>query len=68
MMTIFKAELTNHYRMVQLEFNNRPFVKHRTDNRPDRDDVQQCRHVHNGLSGKTLAPGIITMAGGTGKG
>jgi len=22
----------------QLEFNNRPFVKHRTDNRPERDD------------------------------
>ena len=22
----------------ELEFNNRPFVKHRTDNRPDRDD------------------------------
>ncbi|MDB5280426.1 MAG: hypothetical protein JWR61_5381 [Ferruginibacter sp.] len=24
----------------QLEFNNRPFVKHRTDNRPDRDDYR----------------------------
>ncbi len=24
----------------QLEFNNRPFVKHRTDNRPDRDDFR----------------------------
>jgi hypothetical protein len=24
----------------QLEFNNRPFVKHRTDNRPERDDYR----------------------------
>jgi hypothetical protein len=25
----------------QLEFNNRPFVKHRTDNRPERDEFRQ---------------------------
>jgi hypothetical protein len=24
----------------QLEFNNRPFIKHRVDNRPDRDDYR----------------------------
>ena len=27
----------------ELEFNNRPFVKHRTDNRPDRDDYPPAR-------------------------
>ena len=27
----------------ELEFNNRPFVKHRTDNRPDRDDYPPSR-------------------------
>ena len=27
----------------QLEFTNRPFVKHRTDNRPERDDYNTAR-------------------------
>lgn len=32
----------------QLEFNNKPFVKHRTDNRPDRDDYG---HMMQGRGG-----------------
>ena len=34
-----QAELQN-ITEGQLEFNNRPFVKHRTDTRPDRDDYR----------------------------
>ncbi|MEO7444029.1 MAG: DUF4290 domain-containing protein [Ferruginibacter sp.] len=30
----------------ELEFNNRPFVKHRVDNRPDRDDYPPARNQY----------------------
>jgi hypothetical protein len=31
----------------ELEFNNRPFVKHRTDNRPERDDYGNNNNNRN---------------------
>ncbi len=36
----------NHITKGQLEFNNRPFVKHRADNRPDMDDYPPARNQY----------------------
>ena len=36
----------NHITKGQLEFNNKPFVKHRTDNRPDPDEYPAARNQY----------------------
>jgi hypothetical protein len=53
-----QAELQN-ITEGQLEFNNRPFVKHRTDTRPDRDDYRT-----GGTSGYRKNFGSRSNAGG----
>jgi len=51
----------------QLEFNNRPFVKHRTDTRPDRDDYRTGGNTggyRKNFTGRSNAGGGRDNAGG----
>jgi hypothetical protein len=42
----------SHITKGELEFNNRPFVKHRTDNRPDPDEYPSSRNQYRKFSGR----------------
>ena len=51
----------------ELEFNNRPFVKHRADNRPERDDYASNNGRNNfrkNFSGRNNGGGSRDNAGG----
>lgn len=50
----------------ELEFNNRPFVKHRTDNRQDRDDYGDRRGYRQNFGGRDNRQG--NRGGGGGRG
>lgn len=50
----------------ELEFNNRPFVKHRADNRPDRDDYPPARNQYRKNFGSRDNRGNSRDSGGGG--